>query len=1137
VPGVKYGARRAGLASSRRVVEEGLLPPDASWRDLWRAMPAYEMGSTEAFRKVTVHFRSAEEVEEFGRLLGFEATARTESVWFTPDEAYVAPKELLWTGGRGVPRHPIYVISKGRWETPLTAEALRAIGVAHRVVVEPSEAAAYARALGEERLLVAPEDFSSRGSGSIPVRNFVWEHAVASGAERHWILDDNIRGFLRLHRNRRIPVSDGSIFRAAEDFVDRYRNVALAGFNYMYLVGTPERKDNLSPFYLNTRVYSMILVDHAWTPEERRRGRYNEDTDLSLRALKDGWCTVLFNAFLGDKAPTLTMGGDNAGIYAESDERREFAESLREQHPDVATVVRRYDRWHHEVNYAPFAANALVEREGWAPPIDPEYGMRIERTAPRPSRYPTAPAAPVEPVRIVVPTRAALPDAAVIPPAPPDTAVTLPTTPTPPISLDVLAPARTPSPPRSIDPAPAPPSSTPVTLAPRSSRVAPTTLAPRAGPAKRGVVDGFLEANRATLDAAGSAPLRFDEATWDRESREAVGLDVEVYPNFFVACFRRFSDGKRIAFESSDRVPLDADGLRRELERNLVFTFNGTAYDLPICYLALKGASPAALRTASERIVGGTLRPWDVERQLGVRVPALNHVDLIEPNPSVRQGLKVLAGRLYAKYLVDLPFDPDRYLSPREMNLVTLYCFNDVDCLGLLREAMIPALELRFALGRDYGIDLRSKSDAQIGESILLRRVAALSGRRPNRPTDVAGRRFRYVPPAWARFATPAVAEVVGKLAATEISTDSDGKVVLPSFLDVVEVAGNRYAMGIGGLHSQEENRAVFADDGYAIEDVDVSSHYPRIILGLGLYPAELGPAFLTVYRQLFDERNDPVTGAKARERAATDPDERRTLRARSEGLKIVLNGSGFGKSASAYSPIYAPDMFAAITLTGQLSVLLLIERAEAAGIPVVSANTDGVVFRYPVSLRPELDAVLAGWERDTGYELERTPYRALYSASVNSYVAVKPDGKVKRKGPIADPWGEGDLRGMMSKNPQMTVCAEAAIRWLTDREPVERTIRGESDPRRFVTLIRVAEGGMWRGSKLGRAVRFYWSIDGDPIVYASSGRRVPKSDGAKPMMTLPDALPDDLDLARYVAEAERWIVELGVSTYGLGER
>lgn len=277
------------------------------------------------------------------------------------------------------PRYPVYIVSKGRWRNNLTARTLTKMGVPYRVVVEPQEAEQYAAALSPDKVLVLP--FSNLGQGSIPARNWIWGHAASEGWARHWILDDNIEDFNRLNRNMKPPVRTGAIFVAAEDFVERYTNVGLAGFNYYSFCKT---SDAVPAYYLNTRIYSCILIDNALP--FRWRGRYNEDTDLSLRVLKSGLCTILFNAFLAGKVTTMRMkGGNTDAVYADTDNRREFAESLVEQHPDVAKVVWRFNRWHHHVDYRPFKGNKLMRRTDLAPwptGVD-EYGMRLVELAER----------------------------------------------------------------------------------------------------------------------------------------------------------------------------------------------------------------------------------------------------------------------------------------------------------------------------------------------------------------------------------------------------------------------------------------------------------------------------------------------------------------------------------------------------------------------------------------------------------------------------------------------------------------------------------------------------------------------------------------------------------------------------------
>lgn len=257
------------------------------------------------------------------------------------------------------PRFPVYIISKGRWERRQTSRTLEKMKVPYRIVVEPKEYEHYASVIDKSKILVLPDNFSELGQGSIPVRNWVWEHSIKEGAEWHWILDDNIESVERFNHNLKVVCEVGTPFYIIEDFVLRYENVAQAGMNYALFCPATEARP---PVRFNTRVYSCILIrndlPHRW------RGRYNEDTDLSLRLLKDGWVTVLFNAFLIGKRATLTQGGGNTDtIYNTGDERLAFAESLAKQHPDVARVTKKFGRWHHHVNYKPFSSNALIKKE------------------------------------------------------------------------------------------------------------------------------------------------------------------------------------------------------------------------------------------------------------------------------------------------------------------------------------------------------------------------------------------------------------------------------------------------------------------------------------------------------------------------------------------------------------------------------------------------------------------------------------------------------------------------------------------------------------------------------------------------------------------------------------------------------
>jgi hypothetical protein len=289
------------------------------------------------------------------------------------------------------PSFPIYVVSKGRWNSRLTIKALERMRVPYRVVVEEQEYAQYAWEISPDNILILPirykddyDTFWPRGednkTGSGAARNFCWDHSIESGANWHWVIDDNIDGFFRLNRNTKLIVDTGAIFAAAEDFVTRYENVPLAGFNYCKFC---KSEDAAPPFIRNTRVYSCLLIRNDLPL--RWRGLYNEDVDLSLRVLKSGYCTIQFNAFLCEKLTTQKMSGGNTDeLYTEGTLKK--SQMLAEMHPDVARVVWKFDRWHHQVDYGQFKRNQLRFRPGVVikEGID-NYGMVLKELASKPA--------------------------------------------------------------------------------------------------------------------------------------------------------------------------------------------------------------------------------------------------------------------------------------------------------------------------------------------------------------------------------------------------------------------------------------------------------------------------------------------------------------------------------------------------------------------------------------------------------------------------------------------------------------------------------------------------------------------------------------------------------------------------------
>lgn len=341
------------------------------WRNHWDGMPHFEQRDEKPWKTIRFALRDAHERERLESTVLRAPLYHGKWSWY-PFRPYGRWATMRWGGPCVQPRHPVYVPSKGRWATPLTIRTLQGLGIEFYVVVEEPEVPHYEKVA--DNLLVLP----FRDRGLVAARNWIWDHAEASGARRFWTFDDNIDGIYRLHENVKRRVTSAAPLLAIEDWVDRYANVAVAGMQYEFFA---QRRQRYPAFQANTRVYSNMLIDlEAADPAGRKyrnEGFYNDDTDLCLRMLKDGWCTVLFYAFVINKIATMRVSGGMTPHY-QGDGRLRMAEELVRRHPDVTKVVHKWGRAQHHVDYSRFKRNVLMLKDGatWEEGVN-DYGMEL----------------------------------------------------------------------------------------------------------------------------------------------------------------------------------------------------------------------------------------------------------------------------------------------------------------------------------------------------------------------------------------------------------------------------------------------------------------------------------------------------------------------------------------------------------------------------------------------------------------------------------------------------------------------------------------------------------------------------------------------------------------------------------------
>jgi len=577
-------------------------------------------------------------------------------------------------------------------------------------------------------------------------------------------------------------------------------------------------------------------------------------------------------------------------------------------------------------------------------------------------------------------------------------------------------------------------------------------------------------------------------------------MDTEVYKDYFLCKF----DNPLQDFEMYDGQPLDIGGLRAALADATIVSFNGDHFDLPILAAALAGHDCAHIKQACDEIITGNLQAWQFYDRWALTAPDwIDHIDMINIAPG-QSGLKEYGGKMHSRKLQDLPIEPSASIAPTDRSILRDYCGNDLATTRDLYNTFSAQIQLRRHMSEEYGINLMSKSDAQMAE-VIMRKLTGVKYR-----VEVApGTKFFYRPPDWIKFQSLPLLDL---LARSPFTVSMSGGVLMTSELSNYHIRIGRsvYHMGIGGLHSTESGQVYVADETYSLQDVDVASYYPELMLKLGIVPPAIGSQFVAIYR-----------GWRDRRLAAKHAGDKKTA----DSLKTLVNGT-FGKLGSKWSIFYAPSEMIQITITGQLALLMLIEMLETCGIGVISANTDGIVIRCRRDMEWLRDQVVAWWKGITGFETEAADYRAIASRDVNNYVAVKPDGSVKLKGsyarpvPVATSW----------PNPSGEVCIDATIEYLTKGASIEATIKACQDVRKFVHIRRVKGGGRWQDEFLGKAVRWYFATgETAPIHYVQNGNRVADTDGCRPLMDLPDTLPADIDYDHYIANARAMITDLGI--------
>lgn len=588
-------------------------------------------------------------------------------------------------------------------------------------------------------------------------------------------------------------------------------------------------------------------------------------------------------------------------------------------------------------------------------------------------------------------------------------------------------------------------------------------------------------------------------------------LDIECYRNYFLIYFKGSKGSKYLEiFNNEAQGTLNFSEVKTIMCKYTTIGFNSKNYDLPVLAAMFKKADNSYIKSISDEIITSDKKVWEVVSDNGLLIPkSWDHVDLIEIPRSLvedvknsRTGLKLYGARMHTKKLQDLPIEPDQVIEDWQRDLLREYCINDLFITEQLYENLKEDIILREKIGAKYNLDLRSKSKSQIAEAVVR---SELKIKKVENKVDVEAV-YKYETPKSVTFKSHLLQNLAHEFCSYDFRCTELGKLIKPETLTKRKILlkDTEYTIGLGGIHSNESSRKIEVQSGEFLLDLDVVSYYPSMILNNDYAPKLLKNEFLNLYRHFYEDRLLARDGGDV---------------VKSTTYKYVLVGS-YGKFGSIYSCLFSPESLFSITLTGQLSLLMLIENIiELTDCDVVSANTDGVTVFGKISDLTRLKRVVENWQKVTRYKLEEVYYKALYSEHVNRYIAVKENGGIKSKG-----FGASSL----DKNPDLEVCYDAVVNYIKGGS---FTIGVDEcdDIRKFLKVERVREGALWKNEYLGKVVRWYYSDEGEKIIKAKSGNKVPDSDFAVPCMVLPDTLPKNLDKGFYVQKTHDLLKCLGV--------
>jgi len=453
-------------------------------------------------------------------------------------------------------------------------------------------------------------------------------------------------------------------------------------------------------------------------------------------------------------------------------------------------------------------------------------------------------------------------------------------------------------------------------------------------------------------------------------------------------------------------------------------------------------------------------------------------------------SLKRLEFEMDMENIEETPVDFKKVNLTREDCVSVIgYCKNDCVALYKFYNVIIGDTEhplykdnnqvqLRLDIEEEFGIKCLNFSDSKIGDEMIKKfycqEKRILPSDLPKKGTFRKSIAVKACIAPYIEFKTPQLQDFLKGLKKEVIKPKDEFKKKI-KFYNVV------YSFMRGGLHSENAPHVFEAKDDMFITDWDVSSYYPAIIINNDKFPIHLGKEFLNGYTKMFNRRLELKPQAKHDKR----------IKGIVGALKLSVN-SIYGKSSDMTSWMYDRLLTMFTTITGELSLMMLIETYELAGIHVISANTDGVTIEIQCKDLIKMNEINIWWMGLTKYELERTDYQKIIFSTVNDYIAIKvgydkvkvddQEEYIKRKGDFL-------VDFELHKNKSARIVPIALSNYFINNIPIADTIRNHGNIFDFALRQKASKDFHYEGvsdskkSIYNKLIRYYVSNTGEKLL------------------------------------------------------